>query len=236
VIDTGDRWVLVVGEVRAMTTYYDILGLAPTASADEIKAAYRHLATQLHPDKTPGANKAVLQLIEDRFKQVQGAYDTLKDKRKRAEYDATLRSADHQGSLPSPPPLSRKQRLRQQSPRTRPGAASKQRREFFTVGSSKTDVVRVQGTPTRLTSAYEWNYGLSSVDFEDGRVVGWRSSMLSPLKVRMSEPRPRRRRLLNNKPESGGLPSPSPFPSTPATRSTPLRPAFAAKRPHARAE
>ena len=73
-----------------MTTYYDILGVPLTASPDEIKAAYRHLAMQFHPDKTPGANKAVQRLIEDKFKEVQEAYDTLKDEAKRAEYDAAL--------------------------------------------------------------------------------------------------------------------------------------------------
>jgi DnaJ domain len=88
-----------------MTTHYDILGVAPTASASEIKAAYRQLAMQYHPDKTPGANKAVQRLIEEKFKEVQEAYDTLKDSAKRAEYDAALamlRSEEYY--QPSPPP------------------------------------------------------------------------------------------------------------------------------------
>ena len=90
-----------------MTTYYDILGVAPTASADEIKTAYRHLAMQFHPDKTPGANKAVQRLIEDKFKEIQEAYDTLKDKAKRAEYDAALEmlnSGEYYEPPPPPPP------------------------------------------------------------------------------------------------------------------------------------
>ncbi|MGD0698178.1 MAG: DnaJ domain-containing protein [Terriglobia bacterium] len=93
-----------------MTTFYDILGVAPTASADDIKTAYRHLAMQFHPDKTPGANKAVQHLIEDKFKELQEAYDTLKDGARRAQYDASLellRSEEYYQPPPQPrpPPL-----------------------------------------------------------------------------------------------------------------------------------
>jgi len=90
-----------------MTTYYDILGVGTTASSDEIKAAYRRSAMQFHPDKTPGANKAVQRLIEDKFKEIQEAYDTLRDEAKRAEYDAALemlRSEEYYEPLPPPPP------------------------------------------------------------------------------------------------------------------------------------
>ena len=90
-----------------MTTFYDILGVAPTASADDIKTAYRHLAMQFHPDKTPGANRAVQRLIEDKFKEIQEACDTLKDRAKRAEYDAALAmlgSEEYYQPPPPPPP------------------------------------------------------------------------------------------------------------------------------------
>ena len=61
--------------------YYETLGVARTASADEIKAAYRRLARKYHPDvsKEPDA--------ETRFKEVGEAYDVLRDPEKRASYD-----------------------------------------------------------------------------------------------------------------------------------------------------
>jgi molecular chaperone DnaJ len=63
-------------------TLYDTLGVAKGASQDEIKKAYRKLARQYHPDKNPGDKEA-----EDRFKDVQGAYDVLSDEEKRKQYD-----------------------------------------------------------------------------------------------------------------------------------------------------
>jgi molecular chaperone DnaJ len=63
-------------------TLYDTLGVAKGASQDEIKKAYRKLARQYHPDKNPGNQEA-----EDRFKEVQSAYDVLSDDEKRKQYD-----------------------------------------------------------------------------------------------------------------------------------------------------
>ena len=63
-------------------TLYDTLGVSKTASADEIKKAYRKLARQHHPDANPGDKES-----EERFKEVQQAYDILGDEEKRKAYD-----------------------------------------------------------------------------------------------------------------------------------------------------
>lgn len=66
-----------------MNDYYEILGVSKTASADEIKKAYRKLALKYHPDKNPGDTVA-----EEKFKQITAAYDVLGDEEKRRQYDA----------------------------------------------------------------------------------------------------------------------------------------------------
>ncbi|HTA84054.1 MAG TPA: J domain-containing protein [Bacteroidia bacterium] len=62
--------------------YYKILGVEKTASADEIKKAFRKLAVKYHPDKNPG-NKAA----EEKFKEINEANEVLSDKEKRKKYD-----------------------------------------------------------------------------------------------------------------------------------------------------
>ncbi len=62
--------------------YYEILGVNKAASGTEIKAAYRKLAMQFHPDRNPGDHQA-----EEKFKEAAEAYEILSDSNKRARYD-----------------------------------------------------------------------------------------------------------------------------------------------------
>jgi len=65
-----------------MLNHYETLGVSENASDTELKQAFRKLAMQYHPDKNPGNNEA-----ENKFKQINEAYSTLSDAKKRTEYD-----------------------------------------------------------------------------------------------------------------------------------------------------
>ncbi len=66
----------------AKRDYYEVLGVAKSAEADEIKKSYRKLAVKYHPDKNPGDKSA-----EEKFKELGEAYEALSDPQKRSAYD-----------------------------------------------------------------------------------------------------------------------------------------------------
>ena len=63
-----------------MADYYGLLGLDRGASQDDIKKAYRKIARELHPDVNPDPE------VQNKFKEVTAAYDTLSDPQKRQQY------------------------------------------------------------------------------------------------------------------------------------------------------
>ena len=78
----------------AKADYYETLGVAKTADEKDLKCAFRKMAMKYHPDKNPGDAAA-----EQKFKDVNEAYETLKDPQKRAAYDRYGHAAFEQGGM-----------------------------------------------------------------------------------------------------------------------------------------
>jgi molecular chaperone DnaJ len=81
----------------AKRDYYTVLGVERDADAEAVKKAYRKLAMQYHPDRNQGDQDA-----EKKFKELNEAYDVLKDEQKRAAYDRFGHAAFEQGAGPGP--------------------------------------------------------------------------------------------------------------------------------------
>lgn len=79
-----------------MGTHYDVLGVAPDASGEEIQRAYRRLARLHHPDVAPGGDPA-------RMAAINGAWMVLSDPRQRQAYDAAVRRPEGPAARPAPP-------------------------------------------------------------------------------------------------------------------------------------
>src|ERR1700690_721127 len=77
--------------------YYELLDVPRKSSVKDIRAAYRKLARKFHPDLNPGDKSA-----EEKFKQVQEAYEVLSDTKKRQMYDQFGFNAPGPGGAPPP--------------------------------------------------------------------------------------------------------------------------------------
>ena len=80
--------------MAAKRDYYEVLGVSKSADADAIKKAYRKLAKKYHPDANPDNKEEA----EEKFKEVQEAYEVLSDDNKRAAYDRYGHAAFEQGA------------------------------------------------------------------------------------------------------------------------------------------
>jgi len=108
---------LLVREERALESHYDVLGVARSAGADIIRAAYRELAKRYHPDTSTDPKN----MAAGHFRTIHEAYEVLSDVQRRAKYDAQLNAdalaADHHASPPFQwPPQERSWTLPSQTP------------------------------------------------------------------------------------------------------------------------
>jgi hypothetical protein len=94
-------------------TYYDVLEVSKSATQEEIKKAFHKLATEYHPDKNNGATDKMKHLAGEKFKEINEAYNILKDANKRRQYDAKIKEFED-----------KKQRATQ-SPRPNPSSSAK---------------------------------------------------------------------------------------------------------------
>ena len=87
-------------------THYQVLGVAPTASPDEVRRAHRQLARVLHPDRLAGSSAAERTLAERRMREVNAAWTTLSNPARRADYDQELAAARPGTTVPRRPATS----------------------------------------------------------------------------------------------------------------------------------
>jgi DnaJ-class molecular chaperone len=109
--------------------YYEVLGVARTASAEEIKKAYRKLALKWHPDRHKGAAQAQ---AEERFKHISEAYEVLSDAETRAKYDRFGEHWKHGQEFTPPPGAGGARRMSPEEFAQMFGGASGGFSDFFT--------------------------------------------------------------------------------------------------------
>ncbi|RYZ24713.1 MAG: J domain-containing protein [Chitinophagaceae bacterium] len=190
-----------------MTNCYKVLGVKDFASQEEIKTAYRKLSKKFHPDVNDQDK-----FFEERFKEVQSAYEVLSDEYKRLLHDDALRRkvveqhTYRTKQQDAPVPVVKKnvsvlillacvlfvllsllfflapgdssaidQKYDKVVPESqRPAERVRIEDDRFTLGSTKEEVLKIQGDPTEKyfyeTIGEVWYYGFSSVTFNDGRV------------------------------------------------------------------
>lgn len=170
---------------------YEILHIHPSAPPEVVRASYRQLALLYHPDKNPSPEATAL------MAQVNDAYAVLNDPEKRAAYDRE-RAAQARQATPPPdqdPQAGRNRPSTGYSSGTQTGYGTGV--GFITLGSTKEDVLRIQGMPTDIEAqpgdgSELWVFGVpsstnfGSIEFglTSGRVCGW-NNFNSGLRIRL---------------------------------------------------
>ncbi len=123
-------------QFMAQKNYYEILGVPESASADEIKRAYRKLAVKYHPDKNPDNPKEA----EARFKDISAAYFVLSDPKKKQEYDHMRRFGGATGNFAGTHGFNFEDLLRQFSGGARTGGRSRTRGAYSNFSDAFEDI------------------------------------------------------------------------------------------------
>ena len=140
-----------------MKSPYEILGVAKTASADDIRKAYRALAKKLHPDLNPGDKKA-----EERFKEIAGANDFLSDNTKRAKFDAgEIDAAGTETQASRERQYYRDHAQTQQQPRGNPYANQSAYEDFASEDDLFAQIFRRQAEQTRNAKGADVQYRMT---------------------------------------------------------------------------
>lgn len=158
--------------MQTRRNYYQVLGVSQDATSEEIKQAFRRLARKYHPDVNPND-----QLAEEKFKDINEAYDTLSDESKRTDYDTLLfgrRPKVRFGAGKTPTPK-RDSGARAATPPPRQPAESW--RDFTETATKRAKVVAPDSRPlprdveAKLTLPLEKAYrgGRERIRLEDGR-------------------------------------------------------------------
>lgn len=189
--------------------YYRLLGVPRDCTWPDVQRSYRKAAQRLHPDKADGRDPAKFHELNQAYTSLKKYYQTfgvLPSLEPSATEPATAKPAAAAKPPPAPdnqprqrlgtimallaiPPLLYLTWPREAAPpastdRLKPTvktpATAVQPR--ITIGLSKQEVLRIQGQPL-LTSQQKWDYGVSSIYFENGLVIGWYNARSAPLRV-----------------------------------------------------
>lgn len=108
--------------MQNLRNYYEILGVTKKSSSEDVKRAYRSLARKYHPDRNPG-NK----MAEEKFKDINEAYEVLSDAVKRSQYEKFTDAWDKKGNGKKPPRYNPFDNFVRNDPPRNPGTATKER-------------------------------------------------------------------------------------------------------------